>query len=93
MITRINAEVGELVMTGTMNNPGTVIMEVGDLSAMLVVAEVDEVDVGKLEVGQKATVHVNAYPDRKFTGVVDSIALAHTMSSTRTRNGLRAATR
>jgi len=31
-IIRINAEVGELVMTGTMNNPGTVIMEVGDLS-------------------------------------------------------------
>jgi len=85
VVTRINAEVGELVMTGIMNTPGTVIMEVGDLSAMLAVAEVDEVDVGKLEVGQKATVHVDAYPDRKFTGVVDSIALAHTMSFTRTK--------
>ena len=85
VITRINAEVGELVMTGTMNNPGTVIMEVGDLSAMLVVAEVDESDVGKLEVGQKAAIHVDAYPDREFSGVVDSIALAHTMSPTRTK--------
>jgi len=52
---------------------------------MLVVAEVDEADVGKLEVGQKATVHVDAYPDDEFKGVVDSIALAHTMSFTRTR--------
>ena len=85
VITRINAEVGEVVIFGTMNNPGTVIMEVADLSAMLVVAQVDESDVGKMEVGQKATVHVDAYPDHKFTGVVDSIALAHTMSFTMTK--------
>ncbi len=85
VVTRINAEVGEVVIFGTMNNPGTVIMEVADLSAMLVVAEVDEADVGKLEVGQKATVHVDAYPDNEFKGVVESIALAHTMSLARTK--------
>jgi len=85
VITRINAEVGEVVIFGTMNNPGTVIMEVADLSAMLVVAQVDESDVGKMEVGQKVTVHVDAYPDHEFTGVVESIALAHTMSFTRTK--------
>ncbi len=85
VVTRINAEVGEVVIFGTMNNPGTVIMEVADLSAMLVVAEVDEADVGKMEVGQKATVHVDAYPDNDFTGVVESIALAHTMSLARTK--------
>jgi len=85
VVTRINAEVGEMVITGTMNNPGTVIMEVADLSAMLVVAQVDEADVGKLKVGQKATVHVDAFADREFKGVVDSIALAHDMSYTRTK--------
>lgn len=76
-ITRINAEVGELVMTGTMNNPGTVIMVVGDLSQMLIVAQVAEADVGKLDVGQKVTAHVDAFSDKEFTGVVDSIALSH----------------
>lgn len=85
VITRINAEVGEVVITGTMNNPGTVIMEVADLSQMLVVAQVDESDIGKLEVGQKATVHVDAFPDDEFKGAVDSIALAHTVSLTRTK--------
>lgn len=80
IITRINAEVGEMVMTGTMNNPGTVIMEVGDLSQMLVVAQVDEADVGKLEVGQKATVHIDAYPNREFDGEVYTIALSHDWS-------------
>jgi len=80
IITRINAEVGEMVMTGTMNNPGTVIMEVGDLSQMLVVAQVDEADVGKLEVDQKAVVHIDAYPDREFDGQVYNIALSQDWS-------------
>ena len=80
VVTRLNAEVGELVITGTMNNPGTVIMEVADLSSMLVVAQVDEADVGKLEVGQKAKVHVDAFGEQEFTGVVDSIALAHSLT-------------
>jgi HlyD family secretion protein len=77
IITRINAEVGEMVMTGTMNNPGTVIMQVGDLSEMLVVAQVDEADVGKLKVGQKARVHVQAWPDKVFVGEVRTVALSH----------------
>ena len=85
VVTRLNAEVGELVITGTMNNPGTVIMEVADLSAMLVVAQVDEADIGKLKVGQKATVHVDAFADHKFTGVVDSIALAHSTTWSNTK--------
>ncbi len=84
-IIRINAEVGELVMTGTMNNAGTIIMEVGDLSQMLLVAQVDEADVGKMAVGQTATVKVQAFPDEEFEGVVDLIALTHMMSATGTK--------
>ncbi len=80
VVTRINAEVGEVVIFGTMNNPGTVILEVADLSTMLLVAQVDEADVGKLRVGQKATVYVQTFPDEEFTGVVDSIALTHRIS-------------
>jgi HlyD family secretion protein len=74
-----------MVMTGTMNNPGTVIMEVSDLSRMLVVAQVDEADVGGLEKGQDATVVVQAFPDIKFKGVVDEIALKHRLSDNRTK--------
>ena len=85
VVTRLEAEVGEMVIMGTMNNPGTVIMVVGDLSKMLIVAQIDESDVGKLQVGQKATVHIDAFTDHEFTGVVDSIALSHDWSSTRTK--------
>jgi HlyD family secretion protein len=80
IVTRLNAEVGELVMTGTMNNPGTVIMEVADLSRMLLVAQVDEAEIGRLEVGQKAAIHVQAFAEEEFSGVVDTIALTHDRS-------------
>jgi len=85
VVTRVNAEVGELVITGTMNNPGTVIMEVGDLSQMLLVAQVDEADVARLQPGQNAVIHVDAFDDHEFKGAVDTIAMAHTMSFTRTK--------
>ena len=77
IVTRINAEVGEMVITGTMNNPGTVIMQVADLSKMLLVARVDESYIGNLQVGQKAVIRVQAYWGHDFTGTVDSIALTH----------------
>ncbi|MCD6394792.1 MAG: efflux RND transporter periplasmic adaptor subunit, partial [Planctomycetes bacterium] len=85
IVTRINAEVGEVVMTGTMNNPGTIIMQVADLSQMILVAQVDEADIGNLKVGQKAAIRVQAFWDDEFTGVVDTIALTHDMSVTRTK--------
>jgi len=78
VVTRVNAEVGELVVTGTMNNAGTVIMEVANLSQMLMLARVDETSVAGVEVGQKATVRSPAYPDRVFEGTVYTVALAHT---------------
>jgi HlyD family secretion protein len=76
-ITRINAKVGEMVVTGMMNNPGTKILEIGDLSEMLVVAQVDESDVGKLKCGQAALVHVQAWPNKVFRGVVRTVALSN----------------
>jgi HlyD family secretion protein len=80
VVTRVNAKVGEMVVTGMMNNPGTKILEVGDLSQMLAVAQVDEADVGKLKEGQKAKVFIDAYPNQEFTGRVDTIALSTDLS-------------
>jgi HlyD family secretion protein len=76
VITRINAKVGELVMTGTMNNAGTVILEVADLSKMILSARIDESDIAEVRVGQPAKIRVQAYPDRVFDGVVQTVALA-----------------
>src|SRR5213078_5154786 len=78
VVTKLNAEVGELVVTGTMNNPGTVIMEVADLSTMLFKARVDESTVASVKIGQHAIVRVPAYKDREFHGTVTTVALANT---------------
>lgn len=86
VITQINAEVGEVVMTGTMNNPGTVIMQVADLSVMILWAELDETNIGQVRIGQKAIVHVPAFWEEEFEGVVQNIALTHRTSSTGSKN-------
>ncbi|HTL27877.1 MAG TPA: efflux RND transporter periplasmic adaptor subunit, partial [Tepidisphaeraceae bacterium] len=75
IVTRLNAKVGEVVITGTMNNPGTVIMEVADLSEMQVDAQVDESNIVSVKEGQHAKVRISAYPDETFDGTVKLVGL------------------
>ena len=73
MITRLSIEAGETVLIGTMNNPGTVLMTIADLSVILAVLEVDETDIVDVRLGQEATVRIDAFPDREFSGQVTRI--------------------
>ena len=73
-ITQLSIERGEIVVTGTMNNPGTVILTVADLSEMKVEADVDETDVSAVILNQTAKVKVDALPDTTLTGRVSEIA-------------------
>lgn len=75
IITRLDAEVGETVVVGTLNNPGSVIMEVADLSVMLLKTRVDEANIAPIQNEQIARVFVNAFPDTSFKGVVDHVGL------------------
>jgi HlyD family secretion protein len=81
-ITRLNAEVGELVVVGTMNNAGTVIMTVADLGRMRVRVQVAEADIAKVQDGQPTDIHINAFPDKVFSGVVEEVALQRTSTGT-----------
>ncbi len=75
VITARNAEVGETVVVGTLNNPGSVIMEIADLSTMLVKARVDEANIAPIRDGQGALIYINAYPNQRFTGKVEHVGL------------------
>ena len=75
-ITRLNSEVGETV-TGSVTNFGTVILELADLTEMLVNAEIDESDIAPIRIGQSARVYINAFDGVVFEGTVESIALQH----------------
>jgi len=82
VVSALNVEAGEIVITGTMNNPGTQILVVSDLSRMLVRADVDETDVVDMLVGQKAKITVDALPDTSFEGSVVEIGNTAKRSST-----------
>ena len=73
VVTRRNIEEGETVVVGTMNNPGTVLATIADLSVIEAEVEVDETDIPGVELGQTATVTIDAFPDRDFPGVVTEI--------------------
>lgn len=75
VVTQLNAEVGELVVIGTLNNPGSVIMQIADLSRMLVRTRVDESNVALVSEGQDATAYLNAYGEKGFAGKVQFMKL------------------
>ena len=73
IVTRRNIEEGENVVIGTMNNAGTVLLTVADMSIIEAEVEVDETDIPFVQLGQKTKVTIDAIPDREFTGTVTEI--------------------
>ena len=68
------AEVGQVITSPTSAiGYGTLLMEMADLDKVRVRALVDEIDIGKISVGQEVTLKVSAYRDKKFTGIVSKI--------------------
>ena len=74
-ITKLNAEVGELVVVGTLNNASSVIMEIADLNTMLMKARVDESNIAPVKAGQTCRVFANAYSGQAFLGQVERVGL------------------
>jgi HlyD family secretion protein len=70
IVTALPVDEGEVAVIGTMNNPGTILMTISDMSIVEAVMEVDETDVPAVKVGQTATVTIDAYPNQTFTGTV-----------------------
>lgn len=73
IITALPVEEGEVAVIGTMNNPGTKLLTIADMSVVEAVMEVDETDVPNVKVGQRATVTIDAYPNKTYEGVVTEV--------------------
>lgn len=70
-----NVEIGQIIASGVSNvGGGTTIASIADMQEVHVETSVDEVDIGKVGVGQRATVIADAYPEDRFTGQVERIA-------------------
>jgi len=72
-VTRLNVDEGETVIIGTMNNPGSLILTISDLSVIEAVMQVDETDVPEIAMGDSATLRIDAFPNRTFAGKVTEI--------------------
>jgi HlyD family secretion protein len=73
IVTKRNIEEGETVVIGTMNNAGTVLITVADMSIIEAEVEVDETDIPSVKFGQVAKVTIDAIPNKTFTGKVTEI--------------------
>lgn len=81
-VVQLNAHEGEVVVTGTMNNPASVIAIIADLSEILAEADVGETEVVGVKLGLPAKIQVDAVPDKAYVGRVVEIG-----SSATTRAG------
>ncbi|MFJ1441720.1 efflux RND transporter periplasmic adaptor subunit [Capnocytophaga canimorsus] len=72
-ISKLNVELGERVV-GTVQMTGTEIMRVANLSSMEVEVDVNESDIVKVNINDRATIEVDAYPKKNFEGRVTNIA-------------------
>jgi len=72
-VTRLNVDEGETVIVGTMNNPGSLVLTISELSRVEAVLEVDETDIPYIAVGDSTILELDAFPNRLFSGVVNEI--------------------
>lgn len=69
-----NVEEGQIITSATAAvTEGTTLMKMADLTFVRVRVLVDESDVGRIRAGQSAVVVADAYPDRRFEGVIDKL--------------------
>jgi HlyD family secretion protein len=82
-VTRLNVEVGETAIQGTLNRDAAILMTISDLSVLETKIRVDETDVVRMKVGDSAIVQIDAFPDTTFAGRVVEVS----NSSVRTASG------
>lgn len=93
LVTRRSIEEGETAVVGTMNNAGSVLLTIADMSVIEAEVEVDETEVPTVALHQEAKVTIDAVPDRTFKGRVTEIGNSPIQTNTNTQsNGQRQAT-
>lgn len=78
VVTSLNVKVGESVIPGTTNIPGSTLMTIGDPSELLAEVNVDEADIAHVRLGEIAEVSSTAYPGDALQGTVTFVAPAAT---------------
>ncbi|HXE30345.1 MAG TPA: efflux RND transporter periplasmic adaptor subunit [Terriglobales bacterium] len=82
IVTYLPVHVGDTVVMGIQNSPGSVLMRVADMSVVTAEVQVDETDIANVAVGQPATITIDAFGDRKFPAHVAEVGDTAILRST-----------
>jgi len=92
IVTKRNIQQGETAVIGTMNNAGTVLLTLADMSIIQAEVEVDETNIPNVKLGQPAKISVDAIPDKTFKGHVSEIGNSPLQSTAAGTTGTQATT-
>jgi HlyD family secretion protein len=81
VVTALPIKEGEVTVIGTMNNAGTQLLTISDMSLVEAVMMVDETSVPQVKIGQTANLNIDAYPGRTFKGVVTDVGSSPIMKN------------
>lgn len=84
-VTDLRSEVGEIVM-GSQTYQASIIMVVSDLSEIEVEIEVDETDIGNVDLQQPVKISLDAFPDTEFVGAVNQVGNSAQISGAGTQD-------
>jgi HlyD family secretion protein len=73
VVTAKRIEEGEVAVIGVQNQPGTVLLTISDMSVVEAEMEIDETSIPSVALGQEARVHIDAYPNQTFDGIVTEV--------------------
>jgi HlyD family secretion protein len=90
IVTRRNIQEGETAIIGTMNNPGTMLLTLADMSIIQAEVEVDETNIPHVQLGQPAKVTIDAVPEKSFKGHVTEIGNSPIQTTGQATSGTQA---
>ncbi|MGH9535238.1 MAG: efflux RND transporter periplasmic adaptor subunit [Terriglobales bacterium] len=82
LVTYLPVHVGDTVVVGIQNQPGSEVMRVADMRVVQADLQVDETDINNIQPGQKATLTIDAFGDRVFTARVTEVGDTAILRST-----------
>jgi HlyD family secretion protein len=73
VVTNLPVRMGETVVPGIQNSPASTVLTIADMSLITAEVKADETDIISVQVGQEATITIDAMPNRTFHGTVIEI--------------------
>ncbi len=80
VVTARRVEEGEVAVIGIQNSPGTVLLQISDMSVVEAEIEVDETSIPNVALGQEVRIRLDAYPNKTFRGTVTEVASSPILS-------------